>query len=134
MPKIIIINECRECLDGCPLIDEKYQSKSHYIPAQDYIEKEEVNSIVGILKSIIKPQPVIKHIQLSNPDFYPAYKDEREWRSRAEKEVRELREELHERRTEYMKEKDKLQSKIYELEEENRKLNELVKSGLGQYL
>jgi FtsZ-binding cell division protein ZapB len=36
-------------------------------------------------------------------------------------------EELHERRTEYMKEKDKLQSKIYELEEENRKLNELVK-------
>ena len=36
--------------------------------------------------------------------------------------------------TEYMKEKDKLQSKIYELEEENRKLNELVESGLGQYL
>lgn len=109
------------------MIDEKYQSKSHYIPAQDYIEKEEVNSIVGILKSIIKPRPVIKHIQLSNPDFYPAYKDEMERRFRAEKEVRELMEDLHERRTEYMKEKDKLQSKIYELEEENRKLNELVK-------
>jgi uncharacterized membrane protein YgaE (UPF0421/DUF939 family) len=66
--------------------------------------------------------------ELKTQGFYASsYKDERERRFRAEKEVRELMEELHERRTEYMKEKDKLQSKIYELEEENRKLNELVK-------
>lgn len=116
------------------MMEDEYPVNSHYIPKQDYIEKEEVKSWFGLLKRIINPQPAIKVVHLSNPDFYPAYKSEREERFRAEKEVKELREELYNLRVKHMKEKDELDHRIFELEEENDRLNALVELECGQYL
>lgn len=102
------------------MIKDEYLVNTHYTPKQDYIEIEEPKTIIEILKCILKPQPQIKHIHLSNPDFYPAYVSERECRFQAEKEVKELREELYNLRIKHMKEKDKLQDRIYKLEKERR--------------
>lgn len=117
------------------MTEEEYPIRSHFTPKQnDQNIENNNNSIISVIKQILKPQTKIEYIRVSGPDFYPAYISERDSRIRAEKEVRELREEIYNLKVEHWGENDKLERRVYELEMENHRLKELVNSTMGQYL
>lgn len=106
--------------------------KEHFIPPKIKIETEK--GTWNFIKNVFNPRTVIKVVHLSNQDFYPMYLEERERCERAEEENRRLFRENLEMREYHMKEKDKLQKRIFELEEDNEHLKRLVDSQLGKYL